>query len=297
MPCDAPVASSVLVSDYTAVEVGLRDGDDATVTSTAARLEAEAPCLDSVMPTAALYAHVYRAIAAGKVLSGDAAGGAAWFGSSLSVEPMFAYGLEDLPADAKVRVAYEDRVRAGIAQPASASGTFAPETVMLDGRKIKAPAATPDVPHLVQAVAADGTVTTWQIDGAAFPPELMVAEGPIADVKHEKTEKVDEHYGREGYTDADGVWHPPRKTPPEKYPLIIGGGLLAIGAGGLYAASASAHQDFEDSATIEEVTATRKRTNALFTASVATLAVGASTASWGVIVADGGVLPAVNVRW
>ncbi len=65
-----------------------------------------------------------------------------------------------------------------------------------------------------------------------------------------------------------------RVRPKAKTPLMIAGGVAALGAGGLYGASFATRAKFDAASTEEEMLKYRSSTNALVIASGVTLALG-----------------------
>ena len=90
-----------------------------------------------------------------------------------------------------------------------------------------------------------------------------------------------------------------RKRPPEKTPLMIAGAALMVGAGGVYYMASQSREDFDSSILRDEADASAKRTNRLVLGSVAALAVGAGSMSWGVILDGGLPMPVAtfNIRF
>lgn len=171
--CPAPYTLDALLGHLVAVETGLRDGDAASAHAAAASLEAGLPCLAELLPPL-IAGRAYRAVGGGQIVAGDphAARGAAWLRAAAELEPTFDYGLQDLPAEHPVRDAYR----------AARAAADVPETVLdrdfasgaahfLDGRRLDAPRARPDRPHLLQR--DDGATITWLVEGAAFPDDVL----------------------------------------------------------------------------------------------------------------------------
>jgi len=88
-----------------------------------------------------------------------------------------------------------------------------------------------------------------------------------------------------------------RQRPPEKTPLILAGGLVIGGAGAVYLMALNSRGKFEEAETLDEITRLQPLTNRLVIVSAATLAVGAGTFTWGVILDGSTPVPAVKFRF
>ena len=173
--CPAPYTLDALLAHLVAVEAGLRGDDPASAHAAATALEAGLPCLAELLPPL-VAGRAYRAVGAGWAVSDapDAVDRAsAWFRTAAELEPTFDYGLQDLPADHPVRDVYHAaRASADVPDVAVEGRAFAsPADHFLDGRRLDAPRARPDRPHLLQR--QDAAVTSWLVDGAAFPDDVL----------------------------------------------------------------------------------------------------------------------------
>jgi len=314
--CAAPATSDKLLADMTTEEDFLRNGDNDAAGKAVGTLQNDVECLNEVLP-AMIYPRVYRAIAGGLYVQGDLQHAQDWFGAAVAAEPTFDYGTEDLPPSNPILSVYGEQKRLGSDDPAPADGNPAFKTGIdyyLDGRKLSAPVAVPHIPHVFQSKASDGFVSTWMIDGNSFPdtefagsggnqastsgdngkPPKGGNDGQVAATDGSTaTPKSQKHATQ----NTDGTVTIGRNRPPEKTPLMIGGGLVIAGAGGVFFLADQARNSFDDGKTVDEITKYEHKTNTLFVISCATMAVGLGTATWGVIVDDGTVLPAVNVRF
>jgi hypothetical protein len=301
--CAAPVMSDKLLGDMSTVEAFLRNGDNDAAAKATKDLRGDLDCLGEVLPTPMIYSRVYRAIGAGLYVGGDLQGAQDWFATAVSVEPTYQYGTEDLPPNHPALSVYQEQARLGTDPPAPVEGkTFGEGDHYVDGKKVSAPAAVPMLPHLVQLKAADGTAQSWVIVGNDFPDAAMGSAAVAAVDENGKTPKEpkppkEPKAGDTVVTDPDAVTTIGRNRPIEKTPLMIGGALIVAGAGGIYYLAYDSRSAFDDAKLKPDVDTFRKKTNTLFVISCATLAVGAGTATWGIVVADGTVLPAVSLRF
>lgn len=334
--CDAPYTVDNLLGDLVTIEDLLRNGSTDGLGATATRLEQGLGCLDELLPTM-IAGRAYRAVGAGLVASGDTGRGTAWLRTAAEIEQSFDYGLEDLPAEHPVRDAYFE-ARSAFGDPEEVTGSvFGPGTHYLDGRKLDAPRARTDRPHIYQ-LESDG-VRSWLVEGNAFPEEVLTAapkaevadkgkepkagkapkvkEPKVAKVKEPKPEKVaktkdpkpekvatakepksDKLANKKPVsTTSGGAVVMARKRPPEKTPLMIGGGAVILGAGGLYAMALQRKGAFESATSEDEVLKLAKQANQMVLMSAAVLAVGTGTLTWGVILDGGAPLPSLSVRF
>src|SRR5690606_3574948 len=284
------------------------------------KMEAGFACLAEPMPYM-IVSRAYRAVGAGKILGGDEARGKAWWLTAIGIDPGFEYGLEDMAADNPLRFTFESLREDGKAAPESLDGVdFVAETNWLDGSLLGSPRATVGRPHVFQS-RSDDQLSTWVIDGTAFPAESIVATapavveepGPVAKAPKQRPEraprepklpverepKPEKERKAKDPTKAkdDGSFYQ-RKRPKEKTPLMIVGGATILGAGGLYYWSSVSRKQFDESTTREDMDKYKALTNNLVIASGAALAVGAGVLTWGIILDDTGrPLPGLNIRF
>lgn len=361
--CAGPFSLDALLGHLVAVEEALRNEDPAAAHANAVAIESGLPCLAEVLPPL-IAGRAYRAVGAGWSVADapdaiDRASG--WFLTAAELEPTFDYGLQDLPADHPVREIYRSaRASADVAEVVVEGRGFASAAPhFLDGRRLEAPRARPDRPHLLQR--DDGGVTTWLVQGADFPEPVLsrraaersreaapreadarAAEAEAraaakAQARAEKqearalaaaereAEKQRARAAREAALEearsealaakaqapsepgpatpaasplpSDGVLVLRRQRPPEKTPLLVGGGVLAVIGGGLYALALDARSDFDAATHQDDVHRHARQANRLVLASAAAIAVGAGTFTWGVVLDGGSPLPAVRFRF
>jgi len=321
--CSTPYGTDKLLADLIAAETALREAKNDEAKTVSTRMAAGLACLDSALPRQ-LIGRTYRAIGAGMVAGGDAATGAGWFRTATEVDQAYEYGVGELPADSPVRGAYIEAKGVSAELEVLPDKRFIDGAFKLDGRGIDAPAARPGRPHLLQQT--DGSVTSWVIEGAAFPEDVLqaiVAE-PVAVVdedpkkakkekkvkepkekkekvakapkeKEEKEPKAAKEKKAAVATNSDGSLK--RKRPKEKTPLMIAGGVILGAAGGVYYMAGQKRGDFNGSNDIDEIDQLQGQINRLVIASGAVAAVGAGTLTWGIILDGQGAVPTVRVRF
>jgi hypothetical protein len=170
--------------------------------------------------------------------------------------------------------------------------------VYLDGRLLKKPAATPDRPHLLQVVAeSDKSVRRAEIiQGNAIPEDLLQVEATSATTA--APAEVQKKNAPPGAArspvkssaspdDPYGVVRIDRVRPKAKTPMMVGGGVVALGAGGVYALSFLSAADFEKARTTAELEQYQRKTNTLVVASAATLVAGMSIGYAGIMMGGG----------
>lgn len=320
--CPSPYTTDQLLGDLGAVEDLLRAGDNAAVGKAAAGMEGRIGCLNEVLP-AIIMGRTYRAIAAGLYVGGNQSRGQQWYRSAIVVDPTFDYGTEDLPAGHPAALAYIDVRAAGVGDPVPVENMeLVSGQHFLDGRKIAAPAAQPNMPHVYQFKAGD-QILPYLIEGNLFPSDVMAVSSAASDAtvaretepKEPKGKKPKEPVegddavvvgGKEpkegkGKTTtaagADDVVTMARVRPAEKTPLMVGGGMVIAGAGGLFVAATGARNNFENAETLADLDQYQNVTNRLVLMSAVVMSVGAGTATWGAIIHDGALLPAIHVRF
>jgi hypothetical protein len=168
--------------------------------------------------------------------------------------------------------------------------------VLLDGAELNDASATPDRYHLLQVVDNSGPVRSSQVIlGNALPQKLLRVPG---------AEEADRIAGQMATAAAPTSASAARSTverirrerPPLKTPVLALGGAGLAGAAVLYGLSNGANQDFDSATKTQQLTAARGSANAYFWASLACLAAGTATASWGVYMSDG-MGWSYRVRW
>lgn len=173
--CDAPYPIMTLLEDLVGAERLLRSGLDAGEPARA--IERGLVCMDVPLPRV-LAGRVFRTLGAGIASSGDLEGGSRWLRTAADLDPMFEFGLEDLPAEHIVRDLYA--ISRAPADPTATAGFgLVDGVVYLDGAPLSSPEARPDRYHLVQW-EGDGQLSSQIIDGDVFPLELLVPGAKLA---------------------------------------------------------------------------------------------------------------------
>lgn len=328
--CAEPYTLDTLLGDLTVIEDALRSGNDAGAGAGADKMEAGFACMDDVLPVM-IVGRAFRAVGAGKIAGGNTDRGVEWFRTATEVEQAFDYGLEDIPEGHPVRMYYSDAKNQSSGEVVVMEDmAFIDGTHWVDGREVDVPKGRLDRPHLYQ-LQGGGQVMSWVITGNGFPPDVLKAGGgdAVADAndgadepmvvgkppkqKKEKPEKAGsdkpekvakdkpekEPKGKElaPTSSSDGTVVIKRQRPWEKTPLMVGGGAIIAGAGGLYLAATSSRTAFDNAETLEDIERLQTATNQLVIISAATLAVGAGTFTWGVILDGGTPVPSVQLRF
>jgi hypothetical protein len=245
----------------------LRALDETSFRQSGARMQQSLPCLRTKLRPN-VHASAYRYVGAYEFLNGDKAQAARWFRLALELDPGFQWDVNELAMDNPMRAAFDQERSAAGASPVAIEGKelVAPagSKLLLDGRALDEAAATTDRPHLLQVVGNDNTVRqVFLIDGNAIPDQYLQDQDPSAAVA-DVTAPEDEY----------AVQSIKRVRPPLKTPLMITGGVVALGAGALYGASFATKAKFEAATTQADMIKHRTTTNTLVIASGVTLAVG-----------------------
>jgi hypothetical protein len=324
--CASIYTIDALLDDLVQIEEFLRNGDGDAAGTVGKKLEAGLGCLAEVLPSM-IAGRSYRAVAASYIASGDPDTGMPWFLTATEIDQGFDYGLEDLPEEHPVRGIYLTAKTESDGEKVAVDGMgWATGKNYLDGRKIDKPAARLGRPHIYQR--EDGDVQTWRIDGNDFPVEVLSAAVAVAaapdsaggkgkggkgpkpakesKVKEPKPDKVpkpdkdpkpDKVKKPKPSQGTGGSVTVTRQRPAEKTPLIIGGGAVIGGAGAVYLMALSSRGKFERASTQNDIATLQTTTNRLVMVSAATLAVGAGTFTWGVILDGSSPLPAIKFRF
>ncbi|MDP2305930.1 MAG: hypothetical protein Q8P18_07860 [Pseudomonadota bacterium] len=296
--CPQPYPGDQLVSDLQVMQLSLRNLDDATFAAAGKRLDTGIECLTSAAPSP-VFASAYRYIGAWHFMVGnDPVKARRWFRTSLEIDPTYAWDATELELAHPMREIFEDERQVAPLGLTAIEGFVvnqpAGSKVTIDGRPLTEAAATVDRPHVIQQVAGDrGVRGSWLIEGNAIPPQfLRDAMAPVPADPSEPVAKVKKpKKGSENLTQpSEGlqVQTVARLRPGEKTPLLIGGVLGVLGAGGVYAASFAVRSQFEQANTTEDLEKTRTMTNALVVASGGVLLLGAGIGYWGIILDGGG---------
>lgn len=295
--CVQPYPGDQLVNDLQVMQLSLRNLDDATFAAAGKRLDTGISCLTSAAPSP-VFASAYRYIGAWHfMVNNDPAKARRWFRTALEIDPTYAWDATELELGHPMREIFEEERQIApngltpiegrvVNQPAGSK-------VTIDGRPLTEAAATVDRPHVIQQVANDrGVRGSWLIEGNAIPPQFLrdvMAPAPADTVAADPKKKPKK--GSENLTQASEglqVQTVGRMRPAEKTPLLIGGVIGVLGAGGVYAASFAARSQFDQANTTEDLEKTRTMTNALVIASGGVLLLGAGVGYWGIILDGGG---------
>jgi hypothetical protein len=292
--CAQPFSTEDLLSSLNRIENAAQGGDASGALAAANQLQSGLGCMtERLMPT--LVVRTLRSLGAGFVVGGDEARGAAWFRTAIELDPQFEFGVEEFPSDHPVSRMYRGmRETLPPADPIVAPRAFLDGKYYLDGRTLREPAATDGRPHLLQQDR--GGVSSWVIEGAAFPDSVLVAPVAVAAPGKVKEPKAKEPKDKAPAPSASGAYV--RVRPPEKTPLIIGGAAIVLGAGAMYGGAILSRQKFDGVSDSEaDLRRAQLTTNRLYLGSIALLAVGVGTTTWGVILDGGTPMPHVRVRF
>jgi hypothetical protein len=286
LTCDAPYSVDQMLADLSEVESALRQGNDEGAGQAALQLEKGLVCMDSVLPRA-ISGRTLRAIGAGLAASGEVDRGGDWLRTAIELDPAFLFGMEDLPEVHPVRDLYEQARSSSESAPVQGAVWSSAGSVWLDGRALAKPGASLERLHLVQ-LEAEGEVRSWVIEGNHFPDELLAEPAPEEPVKvSRRAVRTDES----GAEILKPVW------PWEKTALLLGGGATSALAGAVYLLHLQELSKFHEATSPEDLQLQHARTNQLYVASLAILAVGTGTFTWGAILDGGLPTPAVRVRF
>ncbi len=297
--CTQPYPGDQLVNDLQVMQLALRNLDDATFAAAGKRLDVGIACLTSAAPSP-VFASAYRYIGAWHfMVNNDPVKAGAWFRTSLEIDPTYAWDATELELAHPMRELFEVERQAAplglVALEGKVVNQPAGSKVTIDGRPLEEAAATVGRPHVVQQIASDrGVRGSWLIEGNALPSQFLrdaMAPAPADETAVVTETKKKKKKGSENLTQASEglqVQTVARMRPAEKTPLLIGGVLGVLGAGGVYAASFAARSQFDQANTTEDLEKTRTMTNALVLASGGVLLVGVGVGYWGVILDGGG---------
>jgi len=292
--CPAAYTPQQLTADIGAMTAALRSLDETTFRATGAQMEARLPCIGKKLP-AAVYANIYRYIGAYHYLDKDYQAAGRWFRTALELDPNFDWDVNDLGPGHPLRGHFDAQRNVAVVDPEARDGfelnVPAGSQLILDGRVLKAPAATVNRPHLLQVVAtADGTVRqAFVIEGNELPDAFLKAASAtdtVADSGNGRRNRNTEALGEE-VIDGFRVVTLQRVRPPAKTPLMVAGSAGVLVGAGLYAVSYMTHQEFQAASTTDDMLRYQSLTNALVVGSGAMVAVGVGVGYAGVMM-DGG---------
>lgn len=297
--CAQAYTGEQLVNDLQVMQLSLRNLDDATFAAAGKRLDPGIACLTSAAPSP-VFASAYRYIGAWHfMVKDDPVQARRWFRTALEIDPTYQWDATELELGHAMREVFEEEREVAptgltplegrvINQPAGSK-------VTIDGRPLTEAAATVGRPHVIQQVASDrGVRGSWLVEGNELPTQFLrdaMAPAPADPAEATVTKKKKPKKGSENLTQASEglqVQTVARLRPGEKTPLLIGGVLGVLGAGGVYAASFAVRSQFDQANTTDDLEKTRTMTNALVLASGGVLVLGVGVGYWGVILDGGG---------
>jgi hypothetical protein len=286
--CARAYTGPELVNDLSAMSAALRKLDEDTFKISGANLEKNLPCMRTqVQPQ--VFASAYRMIGAYEFLAGDRSKAAVWFRSSLELEPGFEWDVSEFPFEHPIRAAFNgERAIAGgdkMAIPGKVINEPAGSKLFLDGRALTKAAATPGRPHILQVIAEDRTVRqVFLIDGNAIPEQFLRDEGTATPVAASgKKGGKGQPAASTNPEDPFAVQKVQRVRPKAKTPMMVAGGVVALGAAGVYGASFATRAKFDAANTTADLERYRGLTNGLVIGAGATLAVGLGIEYAGII--------------
>lgn len=297
--CEGVYTTDLLFEDLTAVTDGMRIEGGGEMVKAGARMEGGILCMAEPM-TPSLYAATYRALGVYNFENGDAEKAASWFRIARELEPTYQFDIASMDLGSALYKTY-DAAKAyeglpGVAVEGVRLVVPSGSKVVIDGRPLDEPKATTDRFHIVQQVGSDGAVrASWLIDGNALPENLLEdatltlneQKGVDAGVKEDnkKNKRGEPEVLAGGYT-SDEVVTITRERPPMKTPLMVAGAAGLIAAGGVYGATFSARQGFDDASTEAELDAAMTLTNTLVIASAGVAVVGLGVGTFSLLLAD-----------
>ncbi|MEC7949437.1 MAG: hypothetical protein VX265_17850 [Myxococcota bacterium] len=284
--CAGLYTGQQLAGDLGAASSALRAKDDAAFQAAGQRLDAGLPCLGAPVP-APVFAVAFRTVGLYHHRFGNKDRGRQWFLTGLELDASFEWDIAEVAPGDPVRQVFDDlrgeaeadRVMLTGQELAVPAGT----RLVLDGRRLDEASATQGRPHVLQVVsAADNQVKqTLLVEGNALP-ERFLQTMVVADTASDNPPKKDKKAGHTP-TDDLSVVKVRRVRPAAKTPLMVGGAVLALGAGGLYGSTFATRAKFDAATSTADLTRYRTLTNSLVIASAATLAVGLSVEYAGIM--------------
>lgn len=284
--CAKAYTGQQLSQDLGAMSTALRGKDDASLKAAGQRLDAGLPCLDAPVPQP-VFAAAYRSVGLYHYRFGNKDRANQWFKTGLELDSSFEWDIAEVEPGAPMRQVFDQLRGDAEVEPAPVEGQelVVPDgtKLVLDGRKLDEAAATQGRPHILQVIStADNSVSqTLLIEGNALPERFLQAV-VVAEAGGDKKSKKDKKAGHTP-TDDLSVVKVKRVRPAAKTPLMVGGAVLALGAGGIYGSTFATRAKFDAATTTADLTKYRSLTNTLVIASAATLAVGLSVEYAGIM--------------
>ncbi|HJN75794.1 MAG TPA: hypothetical protein QGF58_17830 [Myxococcota bacterium] len=299
--CEGVYTTDLLFEDLTAITDGMRDEGGGEMTQAGTRMEGGILCMAEPM-TPSLYAATYRALGVYSFNSGDPDKASLWFRVARELEPTYQFDIESMDLGSALYKTYDAaKAYEGLpGDPVDGMRLVVPSgsKLVIDGRLLDEPKATTGRYHVVQQVGSDGAVrASWLVVGNEFPANLVedatltLNEQKDVDAAakedNKKKKRGDPEVLAGGYT-TDEVVTVTRERPPMKTPLLVASVAGLAAAGGVYGASYTARQGFDDASTVAELDAARTLTNTLVLAGAGVAVVGLGVGGVGILLADEG---------
>lgn len=308
--CSGTYTSDQLFEDLQVMSLALQGADNAALQATGARVEGGLVCMGEPLKPQ-LLASVYRMLGVYHARSDTPEEASLWFRVARELEPTFTWDVNELSQASTTYQLYEAARAYEGWEPELVVGQElnvpANSKLLIDGRPLGTASATLERYHLIQQVAADGSVrASWLVVGNDLPSPLLRVAAPTINEQKEVAERTREEEKRSrkqkevevlagGYT-TDEVIAVQRERPAAKTPLLIAGAASLLAAGGVYAASLPAREGFDEATTEAELYSARTLTNSLVLASGGVLLLGAGVGVTGVLL-DGGGGVGLTLRW
>lgn len=308
--CAGTYTSDQLFEDIQVMTYAIQGSDAAALAATGARVESGLVCMGEPLKPQ-LLAAVYRMLGVYHARSDTPDRAKLWFRIARELEPTFVWDVADLSQASTTFAMYEAARAYEGWEPEPVTGMElnipANSKLLIDGRPLTRAEATLERYHLIQQVAADGTVrASWLVEGNTLPSQLLRDAAPTLNEQKEEVAQTrqQEKQSRKqkenqvlagGYT-TDEVTTVQRERPAAKTPLMLAGVATVLAAGGVYAASVPARERFDGASTEAELYQARTMTNSLILASGGVLLLGAGVGVTGVLL-DGGGGVGLTLRW
>lgn len=308
--CKAAYTVDDLLEDMDSMTEAMRDGEAPKLQVHGAELQAGLQCMGAPA-NPQLMASVYRMLGVYHARSDTIDQAPMWFRTAREIDPTYRFDISAVSEGSVTFTLYEEAGQVEGFDPVAVPGKLlsvpANSKLLIDGRPLKVAAATPDRFHLIQQVASGGGVrATWLIVGNEIPARLLRDELQTLNEQKEEEEAVRQDRREQkrprkqeelagGYTSEDTTVIK-RNRPAAKTPLMIVGAATLVAAGGVYAASFPARNDFDSATEQAELDQARALTNAMVLASGGVLVLGAGVGAWGLLL-DGNPTVGLSVRW
>ncbi|MCB9758670.1 MAG: hypothetical protein H6739_02420 [Alphaproteobacteria bacterium] len=309
--CGSSYTVDQLLSDTNTMMQAIRADDKAPLMNSGASLEAGLVCMGEPLPPQML-ANVYRMLGVYYARGDEPQQAPLWFRTARELDPTFEWDIREVSQASSTYRLYEAAApyEGSPTEPVPGKQLSVPANskLLIDGRPLEDASATTERFHLIQQVGADNSVrASWLIEGNALPDRLLrdqtqsineqreEADREKAERKEERRRGKDDEVLAGGYT-SDEVTLIQRERPPAKTPLIVLGGATLLAAGGVYAASFPARQQFDAATNETDLYAAKTLTNTLVMASGGVLLLGVGVGTWGILL-DGNPTVGVTFTW